>query len=205
METGSRIKQIVRTKQKIKDALIFLLNKKKFEQITVTELCRTAGTSRITFYTYYEDKYAFLDDFFCDIRSAVIADFDRRQLYDNSPDNPIQCWCNLLDAILDLYEIYDKFLSHVESDSDSYLYFCYHWHILKDIEQFTLKYCSVMKPKYSVKKTSSLLCNGLWGFIRISRQEHCSLVQIRRETKDSLRLLLKSGLFPSIQDNQYFQ
>ena len=38
-----------------------------FEQISITELCKRAEISRITFYAHYSDKYALADDIFSDM------------------------------------------------------------------------------------------------------------------------------------------
>ena len=50
-------RRILKTKKNLKRTLIELLSQKAFEQISVKELCETAQTSRITFYTHYNDKY----------------------------------------------------------------------------------------------------------------------------------------------------
>ena len=59
-------KRVVKTKRTIKRTLVELLATMPFEKITVTELCRAADVSRITFYTYYDDKYALADELFRD-------------------------------------------------------------------------------------------------------------------------------------------
>ena len=47
---------------KMIDAMIQLLQKKSFDAITVTEICRTAGIQRSTFYAHYSDPYELLQD-----------------------------------------------------------------------------------------------------------------------------------------------
>lgn len=47
---------------KMIDAMIRLLQKKSFDAITVTEICRTAGIQRSTFYAHYSDPYELLQD-----------------------------------------------------------------------------------------------------------------------------------------------
>ena len=49
--------RIVKTKRHLKQALVKMLEDTPFEKLTVAELCRRAETSRITFYTHYDDKY----------------------------------------------------------------------------------------------------------------------------------------------------
>ena len=48
--------------EKMIDAMIQLLQKKSFDAITVTEICRTAGIQRSTFYAHYSDPYELLQD-----------------------------------------------------------------------------------------------------------------------------------------------
>ncbi|EHJ52088.1 TetR/AcrR family transcriptional regulator [Streptococcus macacae] len=49
------------TKNYIKRALIHLLKRKTFEEISVTAICREAGINRGTFYLHYLDKYDMMD------------------------------------------------------------------------------------------------------------------------------------------------
>ena len=60
-------KRIRKTKKNLKQTLIALLGQKPFEQITVTELCKSADTSRITFYAHYNDKYELAAEVFQDM------------------------------------------------------------------------------------------------------------------------------------------
>ena len=48
---GRKIRDDSRYSQEcIVDAFIYLLGEKKFQNITVTEICKKAGVARITFY-----------------------------------------------------------------------------------------------------------------------------------------------------------
>ena len=57
-------KRILRTKAQFRQALITLLDQKRFEQITIKALCDQAGITRITFYAHYADKYELAEDIF---------------------------------------------------------------------------------------------------------------------------------------------
>ena len=50
------------TASKMDLALISLLKKKSFEYITVSEICKTAGVNRSTFYLHYENIGDLLDE-----------------------------------------------------------------------------------------------------------------------------------------------
>ncbi|MDD5953456.1 MAG: TetR/AcrR family transcriptional regulator [Oscillospiraceae bacterium] len=49
--------RVQRTYKTLQDALIRLLREKRFEEITVGELCETAMIRRATFYKHFGDKY----------------------------------------------------------------------------------------------------------------------------------------------------
>ena len=63
-------KRIEKTKHMIKSAMLNLMKKKSFNKITVKEICDNAFTSRITFYTYYENKNELVEDIFHTVSSA---------------------------------------------------------------------------------------------------------------------------------------
>lgn len=49
--------RIVKSREKIKNALINLLNTYNFDEISVKDICKLAEISRGTFYLHYQDKY----------------------------------------------------------------------------------------------------------------------------------------------------
>lgn len=54
-------RRIIKTKDNIYRTFLELLAKKDFARITVVEICETALISKSTFYTYFEDKFALLE------------------------------------------------------------------------------------------------------------------------------------------------
>lgn len=60
MESGSN-RSVLRTKARIRDALIALMRDKPVRRITVSELIEKADVSRSTFYAYYRDVYDLKD------------------------------------------------------------------------------------------------------------------------------------------------
>jgi AcrR family transcriptional regulator len=50
------------TRQLLKDSLIGLMDRKPIGKITVKEICENAEINRSTFYLYYTDPYALLED-----------------------------------------------------------------------------------------------------------------------------------------------
>lgn len=56
-----RIKQFERTDRDITNALLFLLEKNRFEKITVAQIIEEAGINRSTFYQHFSDKYEIVE------------------------------------------------------------------------------------------------------------------------------------------------
>lgn len=103
-------KRITKTKRALKSALLDLLTTQAFDVISITELCKIANVSRITFYTHYKDKFALLDDIFNDMLIIGKEGYHRRQEENNPENNLTQGYLNVLDSILSLYyERYDFF------------------------------------------------------------------------------------------------
>lgn len=61
MENNPVDRRIIRTKQSIREALIYLLEEKSFDALTVKDLCMKANINRGTFYLHYWDKFDLLE------------------------------------------------------------------------------------------------------------------------------------------------
>jgi len=76
-------KKIEKTKKSLWDALYNLLSNKALEQISVSELCQTAGINRTTFYKYYNVP--------ADVLSEYLQDHIETMLYGIARENqPLQ-------------------------------------------------------------------------------------------------------------------
>ena len=69
------------TKEDIKEAFIQLLSEEKFENISISKLCKRAGINRGTFYLHYEDKYQMIDSLKSDILSQLYSFFEEEGEY----------------------------------------------------------------------------------------------------------------------------
>jgi AcrR family transcriptional regulator len=74
----------IRTNRMLCDAFTELLSKKKFESITVNELCDKAYIRRATFYTHFLDKYDFFAYFLKQIRQDFVQRWSRETVDGNS-------------------------------------------------------------------------------------------------------------------------
>ena len=59
------------TRNLIKEVLMAFLKERRFETITVTEICRRAEINRGTFYLHYLDTYNVLEDLVDDFLSET--------------------------------------------------------------------------------------------------------------------------------------
>ncbi|MCF1685872.1 TetR/AcrR family transcriptional regulator [Tetragenococcus halophilus] len=75
------------TKNKIKQALIQLLNKKNLEEITVSDITRNSQINRGTFYLHYLDKYDLIEKLEEDILTNIQQIF--YQPVEKGEENPL--------------------------------------------------------------------------------------------------------------------
>ena len=187
-------KRILKTKRSLKKAMTEMLDREDFEHISITELCRRAEVSRITFYSHYSDKYALLDDIFNDLLAVGTEDYYRRQKENNPGGKLTAGYVNMLDSILKVY--YDRFdfFQHTDPEKNPYLASRMYSIILETVEMHTLHVKKRMKLKYSPKKIAGFVCFGMFGFVNEAHNEKTSLEQIRREARELLTDLLRLGV-----------
>ena len=187
-------KRVAKTKKSFKDTLIRMLEKKDFEHISITDLCREADISRITFYSHYSDKYALVDEIFSDMLEIGKADYYRRQKENNPRKHLVAGYVNMLDSILDVY--YDRydFFQHTNAEKNPYLASRLCSIILETVELHTDHVQKKLKLKYSPRRIAGFVCFGMLGFINESHEERMPLEKIRREAEQLLTDVLQSGV-----------
>ena len=187
-------KRIVKTKRSLKAAMTEMLGKEDFEHNSITELCRKAEMSSITFYSHYSDKYALLDDIFNDMQRIGTEDYYRRQAENNPSHRLAAGYVNMLDSILELY--YDRFdfFQHTNPEKNPYLASRFYSIVLETVEQHTLHVKKRLRIKYSPKKIAGFVCFGMLGFVNESHKEKTPLEEIKKEARELLTDLLKSGV-----------
>ena len=187
-------KRIIKTKRSLKAAMVSMLSQGDFEHITITELCRNAEVSRITFYSHYNDKYALLDDIFNDMLRIGTEDYYRRQEENNPARRLAAGYVNMLDSILELY--YDRFdfFQHTNPEKNPYLASRFYSIVLETVEMHTLHVKKRLRLKYSPKKIAGFVCFGMLGFVNESHKEKTPLEEIKQQARELLSDLLKSGI-----------
>ena len=187
-------KRIAKTKKNLKNAMIAMLGEKDFEHITITELCRAAEVSRITFYSHYSDKYALLDEIFDDMLKLGTEDYYRRQRENNPTGRLAAGYVNMLDAILQLYSDRFDFFRHTDPEKNPYLASRLYSIVLETVEQHTLHVKKRMRLKYSPRKIAGFVCFGMFGFVNESREENTPMDELLPQARVLLTDLIRSGI-----------
>ena len=78
------------TRECLRIAMFKLMGKEPFEKISITELTKCAGVSRVAFYRNYESKEALVEDLcqslYTELKASLTSELfstDRRQWYEN--------------------------------------------------------------------------------------------------------------------------
>ena len=187
-------RRIIKTKRCLKTALIDMLAQEDFEHISITELCRRAEVSRITFYSHYNDKYALLDDVFEDMLQIGTEDYYRRQRENNPTGRLAAGYVNMLDAILELYYNRFDFFQYTNPERNPYLASRLYSIILETVEMHTMHVKKRLRLKYSPKKIAGFVCFGMLGFVNESHREKTPLEEIKKQARELLIDLLKSEI-----------
>lgn len=183
-------KRVQKTKKCLKGALLELGEKKPIEKISVTEICDLACTGRVTFYTYYDDKYDLLRDCFNDLKNDVLDNYKKRR-EKSSVKNVKTEFLNLYDAIQDEVEKFNVQGQNLLSSPDM-LYMFYQF-VVENLEEFELKCGDSLLTKYDRKQINSFLVFGLWGFVHARTDTDRN--KLRRDAHQLVSDLLDSKIF----------
>ncbi len=105
--------RVIKTYKALTDSFWQLLSKKKFEEITVNELCDRAMVRRATFYKHFADKY----EFFAFVVRAKQAEFDAQVRQHIDQSQPQSFYIGIIKHTLDFLNLNKKLVQTVlESD-----------------------------------------------------------------------------------------
>ena len=71
--------RIIKTQMALSNALLEILNEKRFDELTVNELCERAMVRRATFYKHFADKYEFFGFFVHQIQEEFVESCRQEQ------------------------------------------------------------------------------------------------------------------------------
>ena len=188
-------KRIKKSKIALKQSLTSLLDTRPFDELTVTEICKKADISRITFYAHYDDKYQLAEDIFDDLVRLATVDFGNLQKENNPESDVKKSYCNLLECMLNLHENNSHFLSMVTKEKNPYLYYSFYNHIFRRIAKMIRYGSTELTPKFGSRRLAAMLCNGLWAYLDECLKENCPLPEIKKEMRAILMGILESEYF----------
>lgn len=182
---------------RIKNAFLTVLPEKKYEQITVTELCQLAHISRVTFYSYFPDKDSLLDSVMKDYLDEITARALALQEENNPSNDATLAYWNYYDALIDGFSKYPFLLRISDLDTDRPVYSFLYRYLLDYTEALTRTYLDPEASRFTPLQTASFICNGIFSFLIASRTEGISVEQQREDTHELIRYIIASGLFDS--------
>ncbi len=186
-------KRTRKTEKAIRQAFLDLLKTTPFDRITITKLCEKADISRITFYSHYDDKYSLVGAMSSELLECATVNYRNLQAQNNPDDDIVSTFCNLVDSILDLFYIENSLLDYAKSDTNPYLYSSFYNYISKGVRDAIIHRQDRMKLKYSREQVIGLIFHGVWAFISEARAGGQSIGRIKKDSKDVLSALLRSG------------
>lgn len=187
--------RVVKTKRNLKQTLAKMLEEVPFEKVTVAELCRRAETSRITFYTHYEDKYDLTEELFGDYAEEAAQDYRRLQAENDPKRAALLGYYNMIDCILNLHSRHRALFDVLNSEKNPYLYSAFYQHIFRNVYDYITVHRKRMTPKYPQRQVAALICNGLCGVISecFAGEEEPS--RVRGDIISMFNDILRSGIF----------
>ena len=101
--------RVIKTYKALTDTFLKMLSEKKFENITVNELCDRAMVRRATFYKHFADKV----DFFAFVIRAKQAEFDAQIRQKTDQTRPQSFYLGIIQHTLDFLNSNEKLVQTV--------------------------------------------------------------------------------------------
>lgn len=185
-------RRIINSKNRLKNALMQLLSKRPIDEISATQICSAAKITRITFYTYYRDKYALAEEMFHDMAEITDRRFAELQRENNPRGLVEKSYSNLLTGILELFYEDDTLLPFALYRENPNLYQTFSRYLQGSM-------ASLAEPgkerfRLSPQVLSCFLCDGIWGFVCEGRRENIPLETIRKEADGLIRAAVRYSM-----------
>ncbi len=103
--------RIIKTRKNLFDGLIKMMSIKTFEDIRVSDICKTALTNRSTFYSHFSDKYELLSTLIKELENNLLE-----SIIEKNESNDENYFMNIFETILghidDNLEIYSAIIKN---------------------------------------------------------------------------------------------
>lgn len=188
-------RRVVKTKRNLKQTMREMMGEMPFEKITVKAICERAMTSRITFYNYYNDKYALLEELFNDMNTELENRFQELQQY-NQADDPVISYQNLLDCFIEMHRENEGIFDNVHLERNTTLLPIYFHFMVNNIKTLIEKYFQQLKPNYPPEQLSVFIFLGMFGYIYLGRTDPAQAPsELYESAHNLLSDILKSDIF----------
>lgn len=194
-KSDSMDKRVLKTRRNLKMTLMDMMDTKPFEKIGVTELCDQANTSRITFYTHYDDKYDLLQDIYNDFHKEMEDEFCELQKGNNSANDIKQSYRNFALAVIHMYEKNKKFFSHLNPLESPEIMKSLYDFSLDHLAEFSSEYKVRLNNRYDPKQIAAFIVNGFWGFAASAYDQNLSSEKAQADALQLFDDLLDSKIF----------
>lgn len=187
-------------RSRIKKALVDLLADNEFSKISVTQICKEASLSRVTFYLWYDGKDTLLNDYFQDIVNEGLQYFS--DLKKRSGKNNIQeDFSALLETLFYLGSRYHEFVAHMVGDGrheDPILFSRFNSLVLKQVTELIREHSDEIAKPVTINEVSYFLASGLGTVIINDLNAGVSPEAVHEHVAALLDHILKSSLFLTI-------
>ncbi|MDO4467646.1 MAG: TetR/AcrR family transcriptional regulator [Bacillota bacterium] len=190
--------RIQKTRKALKQALVRLLSEKSFEKISVTDICKESGISRITFYTHYDHKFDLAQEIFSDYiqsgRTMFQLKKNNQKLYPNTSEDIQNCLI-YLDCFVELIIANPQFFSPIFTEDNPYLLSMMTSLLLDSVERFSKKQELSFKLKFSPRQIAGFIIYGVAGFAKESSSAGKDIKTIESDVKRLLVDMLDKSIF----------
>lgn len=186
-----------RTKNKIKDAFIHLLETESYEKVSVSDIAREAGINRVTFYTHYIDKPCLLADIIDEMRKKFMIDAIEHASKLNSGSEIINYSVALTNSLLDIALANKKLITIMSKKENGVIQKIVETQVESFVTTILNKLSTVKEFKYPTKTVVSFLVPAFFGLIfgYVVSKDPIPEDEFRNDLHEITINLVKSNIF----------
>ncbi|MBO5526295.1 MAG: TetR/AcrR family transcriptional regulator [Clostridia bacterium] len=188
-------KRITKTKRGLRNTVIRLIESETFEKITVKTICQEAHVSRLTFYSYYRDKYDLMDDIFNYYKGVILQEHQILDEKTNREQDNVLSLCNLLKVIIDFFYDNEKLVFSVNYERNPYVKFSFHTFVRNCCDKIISEKVRQERLRHPLNLTSVFLCSGVSAYLGECIYGGYTREQTQASAHELLYGLLHSDIF----------
>jgi AcrR family transcriptional regulator len=187
-------RRITRTRNKLKNALIKQLAEKSFDDVTVTDICKTADVTRVTFYTHYSGKQDLLKEIITETSETIRANYRQLQAQNNPADDSMTACINALDALVMTKSQMPEIIENEALYKDPFFLRNAMELIREALVDFLEMRGDIGRMRYSAGTTAGIILGALAGVVEVGYRENQSKESMRHDAEELLRNLLSADV-----------